>query len=352
MSDGSDLFEQQRANRRGTRWLVLGFVLFFGWLGFGGDFVFHEMTRQAPAGDYHHVFPWCTIGMVIVSIAAVAYAWTTGPRKVLWSTGARRLEEPSTPEEKQLANVVEEMAIASGLPVPEVYLVGDPDPNAFATGWSEEASAIVVTEGLLRICSRDELQAVIGHEMGHIKNLDVRMMTLLAALVGAVALIHDGASRILSNGSDTSLLSTSRSSSSSSRSSDEKGGGVGVIVVIVAALWILSFLFAPLITRLMALAVSRKREFLADAMSAQFTRNPGALAHALEKIDDADAPTVSIRGAVAHLCIADPLGRPVNGRRGFFADIFGTHPPIEERVERLREMAYEGGPAAQPAPAG
>lgn len=348
MSAGGDLFEQQRANRWGTRWLVFGFVLFFGWLGFGGDFVFHEMTRQAPAGEYHHVFPWLTIGTTILSIAVVAYAWATGPRKVLWSTGARRLDEPSTPEEKQLANVVEEMAIASGLPVPELYVVADSDPNAFATGWSEQTSAIVVTEGLLRVCSRDELQAVVGHEMGHIKNLDVRMMTLLAALVGAAALIHDGASRILSNAASSS--SSSRSSSSSSRSSDDRGGA-GWLTVVVAVVWIVSIMFAPLITRLMALAISRKREFLADAMSAQFTRNPGALADALEKIDDADAPTASIKGGVAHLCIADPLGRTVNGRRGFFADLFGTHPPVEERVERLREMAYEGGPAAQPAPA-
>ena len=265
--------------------------------------------------------------MTVVSIAIVSYAWATGPRKVLWATGARPLGEPTTPEEKQLANVVEEMAIASGLPVPEIYLVGDPDPNAFATGWSDQSSAIVVTEGMLRICSRDELQAVIGHEMGHIKNLDVRMMTLLAALVGAVALIHDVAARLLRDGSDSSLLRSSSSSSSSSRSSDDKGRGRGAIVLIVAVVWLVSILFAPLITRLIALAVSRKREFLADAMSAQFTRNPGALANALEKIDGAEAPTTSIRGGVAHLCIADPLGRAVNGRSGFFADLFGTHRP-------------------------
>ena len=124
-------------------------------------------------------------------------------------------------------------------------------------------------------------------------------------------------------------------------------------MLIVAVVWLVSILFAPLITRLIALAVSRKREFLADAMSAQFTRNPGALANALEKIDGAEAPTTSIRGGVAHLCIADPLGRAVNGRSGFFADLFGTHPPVEERVERLREMAYDdGGAAAAPVPAG
>src|SRR5262249_23167987 len=102
---------------------MFGFVMFFGWLGFGGEFVFSEMTRQAPAGEYHHVYPWFTIGMTVGGIAAVAYAWATGPRKVLWSTGARRVDEPTTPEEKQLANVVEEMAIASGLPVPEIYVV-------------------------------------------------------------------------------------------------------------------------------------------------------------------------------------------------------------------------------------
>ncbi|HEY5447739.1 MAG TPA: M48 family metallopeptidase [Polyangia bacterium] len=353
MTDGGDLFEQQRANRRGTAWLMLGFVAFFAWLGFGGDFVLREMTRDAAAGEYHHLFPWITIGTVALSVIAIVYAWSTGPQNVLWATGARLLEDPATPEAKQLANVVEEMAIASGLPVPNIYIVPDADPNAFATGWNEESSSIVVTEGLLQMCSRDELQAVIGHEMGHIKNLDIRLMTLLAALVGVAALINDGASRLLRSSGDSSSSSTwsSSSSSGSSSSSSRKGGG-GTIVLIVAVVWILSILLAPLITRLLALAVSRKREFLADAMSAQFTRNPGALANALVKIDGADAPTTSINRGVAHLCIADPLGRSVNGRPGFFADLFGTHPPVEERVERLREMAYEPGPAGEPVPAG
>src|SRR5262245_45939059 len=186
---------------------MVAFVAFFAWLGFGGDFVLREMTRDAAAGEYHHLFPWFTIGTTVVSVGAIVYAWATGPQNVLWATGARLLEEAATPEEKQLANVVEEMAIASGLTMPYVYIVSDDDPNAFATGWSETSASIVVTEGLLRVCSRDELQAVIGHEIGHIKNLDVRMMTLLAALVGAAALINDGASRIM-NG----VLSSERTS--------------------------------------------------------------------------------------------------------------------------------------------
>ncbi len=348
MSDGGDLFAQQRANRRATAWLMLGFVAFFAWLGFGGDFVLREVTRDAAAGEYHHLFPWFTIGTTVIAVVAIVYAWATGPQSVLWATGARLLEEAQTPEEKQLANVVEEMAIASGLSMPFVYIIPDADPNAFATGWNETSASIAVTEGLLRVCSRDELQAVIGHEIGHIKNLDVRMMTLLAALVGAAALINDGASRILEG-----VLSerSERSSDASSERSDRNDSKQNPLAIVFVLIWLATVLLAPFITRLMALAVSRKREFLADAMSAQFTRNPGALADALEKIDGAEAPTTSIRGGVAHLCIADPLGRAVNGRPGFFADLLGTHPPVEERVERLREMAYESGAEVAPAPA-
>src|SRR5207245_7395229 len=141
---------------------------------------------------------------ILLSLAAAAIAWyayRTGPQKVLWSTGAREIVEPQSDNERQLVNVVEEMAIAAGVPRPHIWIVDDPDPNAFATGTDPLHSHIAVTQGLLDLCTRDELQAVIGHELGHVKNLDVRLMTTLAALVGAVALMHDGASRVLRGGS-------------------------------------------------------------------------------------------------------------------------------------------------------
>jgi heat shock protein HtpX len=174
---------------------------------------------------------------------------------------------------------------------------------------------------------------VIAHEMGHVKNLDVRLMTFLAALVGAVALMSDGVGRMLRGGVRVGALGSGRSRG--------KRDNLGPLVLVLIAVWLLSWLIAPLVTRLLALGVSRKREFLADAMSAQFTRNPLALASALEKIEHADAPTTSIKRGSAHLCIADPLGRKASLREGKLADVFGTHPPMAIRVARLKAMGYQ-----------
>ena len=335
MSDfeSTNLFEQQDANRRRTRWLVVAFIVFFGWLGFGGDWILYELTRDAPPNAYRHVFPWAGIALTVFAGLLAAYAWKTGPNKVLWSAGAREIETASGDSETRLVNVVEEMAIASGVPRPRIWIIPDPDPNAFATGLDAEHAHIAVTDGLLAMCSRDELQAVIAHEMGHVKNLDVRLMTFLAALVGAVALMSDGVGRMLRGGARFGALTGGRSRG--------KRDNLGPLVVVLIAVWLLSWLIAPFVTRLLALGVSRKREFLADAMSAQFTRNPLALASALEKIEHAEAPTMSIKRGSAHLCIADPLGRKASLREGTLADIFGTHPPMAIRVARLKAMGYQ-----------
>jgi heat shock protein HtpX len=339
VSDEVNLFAQQEANRRRSRWLVIGFVLFFAWLGFGGDYIAYLATAHAPPESYHHVFPW--IGLVLTTLGALMakYSYSTGPTNILKSTGAREILDAQTPQETQLVNVVEEMSVASGITKPHIWIVDDPDPNAFATGHDESDSNIAVTQGLLAICSRDELQAVVAHEMGHIKNLDVRLMTLLAALVGAVSLIADGAGRVMFNGG----FGRGRSRSSSDRES-----GTNPLVILLFVVWIVSWILAPLITRLLAMGVSRKREYLADAMSAQFTRNPLALASALTKIENASEPTRSIKGGAAHLCIADPLGRAVNGNEGKVAELFGTHPPMPTRIARLKMMGYEQSQQAIP----
>ena len=343
MSDDVNLFAQQEANRRRSRWLVIGFVLFFAWLGFGGDYIAYLATAHAPPGAYHHLFPFIGIILTGFGIGMARYSYSTGPTNILKSTGAREIFDPQTPEEQQLVNVVEEMSIASGITKPHVWIVDDPDPNAFATGHGEGDANIAVTRGLLDICSRDELQAVIAHEMGHIKNLDVRLMTLLAAMVGAVTLIADGAGRIMFNGG----FGRGRRSSSDR----DSGGGSNPFVIILFVVWIVSWILAPLVTRMLAMGVSRKREFLADAMSAQFTRNPLALASALTKIESAAEPTRSIKGGAAHLCIADPLGRPLNSDMGKVADLFGTHPPMPERIARLKLMGYEQSHATLDQPA-
>jgi heat shock protein HtpX len=330
-----NLFAQQEANRRRSRWLVVAFVVFFAWLGFGGDWIYWQLTRDAEAG-YRHLFPWFGLGLTTVAALFAAWATRTGAQRVLWSAGANELTTPTTPAERQLVNVVEEMAIAAGLPKPRIHIIPDPDPNALATGLDPARSHIAVTEGLLRVCSRDELQAVIGHEMAHIRNFDTRLLTLLAGLVGAVALVSDGLARTLRGGA---RMGAGRSMLSGSRGGGGKKGNP--LVLIVLALWIVSWILAPLIVRLLALGVSRQREYLADATSAQLTRNPMSLATALEKIEHAHEPTSSIKHGTAHLCIADPLGRRVSLREGRLADFLGTHPPMPIRVARLKAMAYQ-----------
>jgi len=343
------LFQQQEANRRRTVLLVIGFVAFFGWLGFGGDYIYYLSTRDAPSTAYHHVFPWFGIALTVVALLTAWYAYATGPEKVLWSTGARAIVDPTDPQEKQLVNVVDEMAIAAGIPRPRIWIVDDPDPNAFATGTDPLHAHVAVTRGLLDLCTREELQAVVGHELGHVKNLDVRLMTMLAALVGAVALMHDGATRVLRGGSG-GWGGGGGGGGGGSRGGWKKGGA-GPLLAILLVVWILSWILAPIITQILALAVSRKREYLADAMSAQFTRNPLALAGALQKIEGAVAPTTAIKRGAAHLCITDPLGRRLTAHEGLWADALATHPPMAKRIAILRGMGYaqlkkEGGGVA------
>ncbi len=325
-----NLFQQQEANRRRTTWLVIGFVLFFAWLGFGGDFIVAGFTSGAEPGSYRHGFPWIGFALTALGGGLAAYAYRTGPEKVLWATGARELQTPRTDAERRLVNVVEEMAIAAALPKPKVWIVPDADPNAFATGQDPQRANVAVTAGLVDLLTRDELQAVIAHELGHIKSYDTRLMTTLAALVGAVALIADGTARAIFHGGI-------RAGGGGGRGKSKNAGG---LLLVLLAVWLISWLLAPLITRLLAMGVSRKREYLADALSAQFTRNPLALAAALERIEHAAAPTTAIKRGAAHLCIADPLGRRLDNREGRLADILATHPPMGKRIARLKGMGY------------
>lgn len=314
--------------------LVAGFVVFFAWIGFGADLILYLYLSPSPgpaSGGYRHTVPFFGLAASLLGVGMAWYAWRKGAERVLWATRAWELIEPTTPEEQQLVNVVEEMAIASGLPRPRVWIVPDRDPNAFATGVEVTGAHVAVTEGLLRTLNRDELQAVVAHEMAHIRNDDVKLMTLLAALVGVLALISEGVGRSLRHGR--------LDRRGGSRSGGKKNGGALVLVLIVV--WLVTVLLAPLISRLLALAVSRKREYLADATAAQFTRDPAALADALRKIEHAAAPTKLVKQGSAHLCIADPLGRRVTSKEGLFADLLATHPPMATRIARLRQMAYQ-----------
>jgi heat shock protein HtpX len=328
----ANLFEQQRLNRRRSAILVAGFVLFFAWLGFGADYILYLQTAGGPPTAYHHTFPFVGIALTLLAVGMTGFAWRSGAKQVLNATGAWELVTPSTPEEQQLVNVVEEMSIASGVPKPRIWIVPDDDPNAFATGSDPKAAHIAVTRGLLTTLSRDELQAVVAHEIAHVRNLDVRLMTLLAALVGVIALLSDVTRRWLWFGGGRGGRRSG---------GGKKGGGGNALMLVLIVVWLVSVILAPIISRMLALAVSRKREYLADATGAQFTRNPGALASALEKIEGAVAPTKSIRHGSAHLCIADPLGRRASLKEGRMANLLATHPPMARRIARLKQMAYQ-----------
>jgi heat shock protein HtpX len=330
VSAGGNLFAQQEANRRRSTWLVIGFIAFFAWVGFGGDLAFGLLTADAPPGGYHHIIPGIGLVTTLVAAGICWYSWRYGSRQVLWSTGAREIIEPGTPAERQLMNVVEEMAIASGLVRPRVWIVPDDDPNAFATGRDADTASIAVTEGLLRTLSREELQGVVAHEMAHVQNLDVRLMTLLAGIVGAIALMSDGMGRMLRGTRITGGSGGGRG----------RGRGGNPLALVVLVLWLLTLAVAPIVSRILAMAVSRRREYLADATGAQFTRNPLALASALEKLEAASAPTRAITRGAAPLCIVDPAPGFLSSREGVLADALASHPPIRQRITRLREMGY------------
>jgi heat shock protein HtpX len=325
-----NLFDQQRSNRRRT-WVVMGlFVGVLLFLGLGFDaFVMGQQGVPLPIGSL--------AALGVGSVSAVS-GYLHGDRAVLLSSGAIPIDKATaaatqeSPDDllklRQLDNVVEEMAIAAGLPKPAVYLIPDPDPNAFATGRDPQHASVAVTRGLLDMLSREQLQGVVAHEMSHVRNYDIRLMTVVAALVGAMVLLADWTRRSMRYG-----LGRGRRGGRNG-----KGNLIGLLIL---GLWILAVVLAPIVGRLLAMAVSRRREYLADASAAELTRNPGALADALHRIEFAAAPTKSIKQGTAHLCIADPLGRAVTLKEGFWADLFATHPPMVKRIAALRQMAYQ-----------
>jgi len=315
----ANIFEQEAANRRNTVLVMVVFVLFVAFLGFGFDVFF---LGYNPGGRSLFSFPIATLAAIMLGGFSAYHGLESGARTVLASSGA--VPAPADdPRYTQLHNIVQEMAIAAGVPPPAVYIIPDPDPNAFATGKDPAHACIAVTQGLLESLNREELQAVVAHEMGHVRNYDIRLMTVIAALIGAVMLLAQFGAR------------TGRFGTGGRR--DRSGGG-GVVLLVF---WLIALVLAPFISILLAMAVSRQREYLADASGAELTRNPGALASALQKIDAAVEPTRSIKQGTAHLCIANPLGSNLDKKEGFFADLFSTHPPIQKRIMLLKAMAYQ-----------
>ncbi len=258
-----------------------------------------------------------TFAVVIALIASLS-AYYKGDRMVLTMSMAKRIEKKDHP---QLFNVVEELSIAAGLPVPAIYVIDDTAPNAFATGRDPEHASVAITTGLMQKLSRDELQGVMAHELSHVGNRDILFATMLGILVGSIALVSDFFLRSV-------FWSGGRSRRKSGGKSGDKGGAIMMIIALVLAI------FAPIFAKLLQLAVSRQREYLADASAAKLTRYPEGLASALEKIaGDREVLEVANR-ATQHLYIVNPI-KPFEKRA---KGLFSTHPPLEERVERLRSM--------------
>jgi heat shock protein HtpX len=295
------MWEQITANRVKTTVLVaffVAFVMFLGW-------IFGRTTVWGPAAP--------VVAAVIAGIAAFA-GYYNSDKMVLAISHAR----PASPSEFPfLHNTVEGLAIAAGVPKPRVYVIEDSAPNAFATGRNPEHAAVAVTTGLLDKLNRTELEGVVAHEMSHIADYDTLLMTITVVLVGTVALVSDWMLRTFLWGGR--------------RRRADGGGQAGAIILIVA---LVLAILSPLIAQLIRLAISRKREYLADANGARLTRYPEGLARALEKISSDTEPLEVANKATAHLYIINPLKEHGGGMNS----LFSTHPPVEKRIQILRSM--------------
>ena len=271
----------------------------------------------ARIGSIRYIFaPDALYIMVPISLVMVLlYTWGSyqyGDKVVLSSVNAKPAEGP---EYTYLNNTVEGLAIAAGIPKPDVYVVPSEELNAFATGKDPENASLAVTTGLMKALDRDELEGVIAHEISHIRNRDVQFMTVVAVLVGLAGILSH-------------MILRSYFWGGRRRRRSRDGGGLGIAIIVLG--FILA-IFAPIATRLVQLAVSRRREYLADASGAELTRYPDGLADALEKISKYNTGEMDVSESVSHLFISDPNRSPLDS-------FYRTHPPIEDRIKRLREM--------------
>jgi len=304
-------YAQQSANRRNSVILALAVVVLLGILGFA---IGYALTGD-PVGAVG-----TTIVALVVGILMSIGSYFAGDKLVLAASGAKPVDETTAP---QLMNVVREMTIAANVPMPRVYLIEDTAPNAFATGRDPKHASVAITTGLLQKLDREELQGVIGHELAHVRNLDIRFTLLVGVMVGSIALL-----------ADFFLRFTFWGGGRRSRDRDSGGGGLQAVLFVVA---IVLAVVAPIAARLVQLAVSRQREYLADASSVELTRNPAGLERALAKIaTDKEVLEVANR-ATQHLYFTNPIKKFEERSNSMFA----THPAIVDRINRLRELTGE-----------
>jgi len=307
------MFEDQiRNNIRSTYLLIGGFIVFFTiFIYLIGIVVGHYYGDPSIAGFF-------LIGALAFSLISSWASYYYSDKIVIASVGAK----PADPfVHRELYNLVEGLRIAAGLPkTPKLYIMDDASPNAFATGRNPHNSAIVVTRGLLEMLDKYEVEGVLAHEIGHVMNWDILLATIISVLVGTVVIISHFIFRMLwwtggSRGRD-------------------RGGGAGYLILLIVGLIFL--ILAPIAAQIIQLAMSRKREYLADATAVKLTRNPEGLAGALEKIAQYAYPVKTATGATAHLFISDPLKK--RRKKSWWANLFSTHPDVWDRIERIRSM--------------
>jgi heat shock protein HtpX len=307
-------YAEESANRRNSfllAFVVIAFLAVFG-------FVIGFSIGYGSGNEVAFGIGALAIAVGIGSLSAL-FSYYGGAQLVLASSHAKEVTAEQAP---QLYNVVNEMAIAAGVPMPKVYIIDDPSPNAFATGRDPQHSSVAVTTGLLKELNREELQGVLGHEMSHVRNYDIRFTLFVGVMVGSIALLAGFFLRY------TFWFGGGR------RGNDREGGGsggLGVILLVVGLVMaVVSYFFGALVQ----MAVSRQREYLADASSVELTRNPHGLESALAKIAGDPAVLHSVNGATQHLYIVNPLKK-----HGVGSDLFSTHPPIVDRINRLRQLS-------------
>ncbi len=302
----SDLYSQIDKNKRETLIIFLLFTFLFSLFFYSLGYLFGD-----PSASYFYLF----LG-ILISLFSVLYSYYFSDKVILKISKAKPAQGPQF---KMLNNLVENISLVAGIPKPKVYYIEDSAPNAFATGRNPKHSAVVVTTGLLKKLNRVELEGVIAHELAHIKNYDILVASIVAVLVGSITLVAD-------------LLLRSRLNISYNKRVNNKSNSNSNIFLFIA---LLALIISPIIAKIIQLSLSRNREFLADATGAYFTRYPKGLANALLKISqDKEVLEVSNK-ATAHLYIVNPFKGPMAKR---LANLFNTHPPIEERVKRLLSM--------------
>lgn len=292
------MYRAIRRNKINTVVIIAVFLLIIGGLGLLAGYVYNSWSIT-----------------VIVLVVAAGYAllqYFMGSRQAIAISGGKQIEKSDNP---RLYRIVENLSITTGTPMPKVYIINDPAPNAFATGRDPEHASVAATTGLLDIMTDPELEGVMAHELGHVRNYDIRVNMIVFGLVVAIGFIADMFLRMMWFGGGSR--------------DNNRGGGNPVIMIF----GIVAMLIAPLVAMLVQLAVSRQREYLADATGALTTRHPDALASALAKLDQYARPMKRQNSSMAHLWINDPAKKP-----GMAQKLMSTHPPIAERIERLRQM--------------